>query len=70
MAGAKGYTGQGRMDGVVERDPPEIRGKSLMCLPRERQQPVPGTSMPGVQGRGQKVSLWRFREAISVLAHI
>lgn len=34
--------------GVVGRDPPKIRGKSLMCLPRERQQPVPGTSTPGV----------------------
>lgn len=58
MASAKGLLGQDRMDGVPWRDPPQIRGKILTCLPGEG--PVPGTSTLGAWGRVSGTLSWGF----------
>lgn len=41
----KNYIEQGRMDGLLVCDLPQIRGNCLTCLPSAGQWPDPGTSI-------------------------
>lgn len=50
--GLKNYIEDGRMDGLLVCDLPQIKGKRLTCLPGAGQGPVPGTSKLWGVGEG------------------